>query len=117
MHFYSASCFCFEFFKIFHMLHRKSHNFVNINATGLCHSSKESSGSTYLRRRESLSIGQSISLVQVSVEGPGAATSEAYSLSKTALDKWPSHLGERYCTQGWQSGMVSTAVSKLQKGQ
>ena len=98
------------------MLQGKSHNLVNINAKGLCHSSKESSGSTYLRGRESLSIGHSVSLVRVSMEGPGAATTEAYCLSKAALEKWPSHLGERYCTQGWQSGMVSTAISKLQKG-
>ena len=66
--------------------------------------------------RGSLTIQHTVALVRMAMEGPMAATKDSLDLSKTALAKWPGHLGERFTTTGWFSGMVSKKVSQIQSG-
>ncbi len=57
-----------------------------------------------------------ISLTRVAMEGPVASTKDSFGLSKAALEKWPSHLGERCTTAGWIPEVISKTVSKIQSG-
>ena len=50
-------------------------------------------------------------MLRVSKEGPEAGTNAAITVSKAALDLWPS--GERFTTQLWKPGMVSKSVKKI----
>ncbi len=66
--------------------------------------------------RSSLSIENTIALTRVAMEGPVASTKDSFELSKAALEKWPSHLGERCTTAGWIPEVISKTVSKIQSG-
>ena len=65
--------------------------------------------------RESLTIAHTIALVRVAMEGPAASTKASLNVSKTALNNWPSHLGERFTTANWKPGLISKTVAKIQK--
>ena len=64
--------------------------------------------------RYGLTVGHCVALVRVAMEGPEAPTNAAYMNSIAALEKWPSHLGERYFTQAWKPGVVSKAIQRIQ---
>ena len=65
--------------------------------------------------RESLSIGHTISLVRVAMEGPAASTKDSLNLSKRTLNNWPGKFGERFTTVNWKPDIISKAVAKIQK--
>ena len=64
--------------------------------------------------RESLTIGRTVELIRVAMEGPKASTLESFNLSKRALEKWPSSLGERFTTRKWRPGVISKSVARIQ---
>ena len=66
--------------------------------------------------RESLSVGNTIALVRVAMEGPEASTKDSLNLSKRALNNWDiySHHGERFTTHKWKPGVISKSVAKIQ---
>ena len=66
--------------------------------------------------RESISVKHATSLVRLRMQGPGVATKASLELSKKALRRHSefSHLGERFCTEKWSPGLISSTVSKIQ---
>ena len=65
--------------------------------------------------RSCLTIEHANAMIRVSKEGPQASTMKAFELSTKALDRWPSHLGERFTTDKWMPGLKSKAVKRCQK--
>ena len=65
--------------------------------------------------RGSMTIGNTVSLVRVAMEGPGASTNDSLRLSRRALARWPGHLGERFTTKRWIPGGISETVKKIQE--
>lgn len=55
-----------------------------------------------VKGKESLTLDNCNSLVRVAMEGPKAATLPSFELSRDALNRWPSHLGKRFCTANWK---------------
>ena len=72
--------------------------------------------SRILTGREALTVGNTIALVRVSMEGPEASTKDSLNLSKRALAKWHiySKHGERFTTCNWKPGVISKSVAKIQ---
>ena len=72
--------------------------------------------SRILTGREALTVGNTIALVRVSMEGPEASTKDSLNLSKRALAKWHiySKHGERFTTANWKPGVISKSVAKIQ---
>ena len=64
--------------------------------------------------RPSLTLGHTVSLVRVAMEGPAVSTKDSLNLSKRALDNWPTNLGERYTTKKWKPGVISKTIAKIQ---
>ena len=62
----------------------------------------------------SLTLGHTVSLVRVAMEGPAVSTKDSLNLSKKAQDNWPSNLGERYTTKKWKPGVISKTIAKIQ---
>ena len=63
----------------------------------------------------SLTLGHTVALLRVAMEGPTVSTRNSLNLSKRALDNWPSNYGERYTTNEWKPGVISKTVAKIQK--
>ncbi|KAL5267744.1 hypothetical protein ACHWQZ_G004702 [Mnemiopsis leidyi] len=65
--------------------------------------------------RPSLLVENVVRLIRVQLEGPPAGTDEAHSLMEAAMKQYRtvSHLGERYTTQNWVPGVVSTTVQNV----
>ena len=65
--------------------------------------------------RPSLLVENVVRLIRVQLEGPPAGTDEAHSLMEAAMKQYRtvSHLGERYTTQNWVPGVVSTTVTNV----
>ena len=65
--------------------------------------------------RPSLTVENIVRLIRIQLEGPYPGTDDAHKLMKTAMEHYLtiSHLGERYCTQRWVPGRVSTTVTKV----
>ena len=63
--------------------------------------------------RPSLTVDNVIRLIRIQLEGPCAGTDEAHKLMRTAMGHYLtiSHLGERYCTQRWVPGRISSTVT------
>ena len=66
--------------------------------------------------RGTISVAYATSLVWLRMQGPGVSTKASMELSKSALRRHSesSHLGERFCTDKWAPGLISTTVSKIQ---
>ena len=64
--------------------------------------------------RERLTLDHALSLTRISMHGPPVGTNAASELSKSALKKFNSHLGERFCTLLWFKGKKSTTISRIQ---
>ena len=66
--------------------------------------------------RGTISVAYATSLVWLRMQGPGVSTKASMELSKSALRRHSesSHLGERFCTDKWAPGLISTTVSNIQ---
>ena len=87
--------------------------------TSLSEAPAESIFSIYdnvIHGRETISVAHATSLVRLRMQGPGVSTKASMELSKSALRRHyeSSHLGERFCTDKWAPGLISTTVSKIQ---
>ena len=63
--------------------------------------------------REALSICNAVALTRVALHGPPVATPSSKAFTKSAMDRFESKYGPRFCTKMWFKGATST-LKKIQ---
>ena len=64
--------------------------------------------------RESLNLGNAVSLTRIALHGPPPATPDSAKLAENAMQNYCSKYGERYCTLHWRPGVTSCTVKKIE---
>ena len=65
--------------------------------------------------REAFSICKAVALTRVALHGPPVTTSSSKDFIKSAMDRFESKYGPRFCTKMWFKGAKSSTLKKIPK--